>query len=1193
MSPQPAVLARRLRLDLNRLAPVVFVAVFLAVPFGGSAAAVSPAAPASAPSGVSTAGASVVDQAIASLAEGAGPADGAALGTTPTLALPGGGGHGGGGGGENETATNGTWATVTQARCCGGLVYDPVIGASVLFGGSAGGEALGDTWEYSGGTWTRMFISSSLSVHAGISMAYDARDGYVLLFGGLRGGHYLAETWTFQDGAWTKLSPPISPTARTGGAMAFDAADNEVVLFGGYNGATVLSDTWSFAGGAWTLLSTPTSPSPRTNASLAYDEAEHTLVLFGGMTTGAYYNDTWTFAGGVWTPKAFAAGEPTPSARGSAAISWNGADHEILLMGGQSPSGVLGDVWVYSSGAWAPAATGPSPRYGAMASYDPSSGTVLFFGGQAGSLAYADTWTFADNTWTLVGAAAKPVARTGADLVLDGATGHALLFGGWSGVAYLGDTWTYVNGNWTLVASTGAGPGPRTQAGLAYVATGPNATDGYVLLFGGYNGAYLNDTWAFQNGAWTRLAPATSPSPRMGMVLASDGESGSALLIGGLGSAGYLDDLWAFDAQTTSWTPVSSVLDGSPAPFTPDARAFASAVYDGVAGGVFLFGGLNTAGYLGDTWVVGPPDPAGVSTWTDPVTGSATPPPRANASLAWDDEPPYSNAMMFGGTSGSSAGTSALSDFWAFGQGNWTKVPPPVPGGMGGEEAASPVPRTGAATVFSPADGYLVTFGGDNGTAMPADTWVWIVFLAQGAMSLNPADAGVAVHYHAAMFGGVVPFTYFWDFGDGSSSALAAPMHTYTVTAPTEYTVRLVVNDSAANSSVETMPLEVYPGLAVNVAASPTLVDVGVPVTFGASASGGAPPLRTSWQFGDGAVGTLAAESHAYAAPGTYRATVWTNSSGGSTSVESVTVDVVAGPTAQILASHAVTDVGLPVAFTTAVSDGVAPHSYDWSFGDGGRASVASVEHTYGAPGAYAVTLWVNDSFSLTAVATAEVLVNPWPTLSTPVASPGETDVGYPVALQTVGEGGSGPLVVTWRFGDGASATGGSLAHSYAAPGTYLAEVWANDTVGASAYANVSVSVQPRPAIASFVAQPATVSVGDPLTLAVAVTGGVAPYSIVHAGLPPGCLSADSGTLSCRPNASGTYEVTVYVTDSIGAQVSATTTVTVTAPEAPAETVLGMEPTWGYTTIALVIAVAAVDAVLITYLLLRRGKARS
>ncbi len=1153
------------------------LAVLFALPLGGLLPGVGPATVSPTWADGTAEASSAIDAAPPSSADG-GLSNVASVSADPAVpVLPARGGPGGGGGGHgNETATNGTWVSVTQARCCGGFTYDPIIGQTVLFGGGAA-EALGDTWEYRAGTWTRVLISSSLSVHNNIAMTYDPQDGYVLLFGGIRGNHYLAETWAFQYGAWTLLSPSNAPAARLGATMVYDAAARSVILFGGYDGSTYYNDTWRYAGGVWTPLTLPVSPSPRDNASMAYDPVQGAVILFGGRASTGILGDTWAFSDGAWAPLAPTA-NGSPSARELGAMAWDDGSQSVVLMGGRTPTGVLGDMWTLARGAWAPGPSGPSARAGAMMTYDGADRYLLLFGGTTGGGVLADSWTFVDGVWTRIGAGGAPVGRTGASLAIDPPTGDAILFGGWDGARYLGDTWSYSGGNWTLLCSTGCGPVPRSDAGFTYVVSNSTTGAGYLLLYGGFNGAFLNDTWAFRAGQWSSINATGAPSPRMGMVLASDGAGPVAFLYGGLGPSGYLADTWSFNATDGMWSAVSNAGGGGP--YTPDARAFASTVYDPTTDAILLFGGRDSAGYLGDTWEIDLPGAEGGATWSDPVVSTSTPPARANATLAWDDDAPFSNALLLGGTSGTTAGTDVLDDIWVFAAGTWTHVPTPPAGGMGGEEASSPAPRTGASAVYSPSDGYLLFFSGFNGTAITADTWLWVIFLAQPVASLAPADAGVPVLFHAALFGGVQPYTYYWAFGDGATSTAPTPSHAFAATAPTLYDVYVVVNDSAGNSSAMEVPIVVHPGLSAVATLSASTVDAGVAVTFSAEVSGGAPPVRTTWGFGDGSRGFSARLTHVYAVPGDYSIRLWTNSSGGGALAQTLALTVVPRPTVSVATSLVETDVGVPVSFTATVADGVAPHAFTWSFGDGGTSAEALPSHAYATPGTYTVDVEITDVFAANASAMTTVLVNPRPAISAVAAAPAITDVGYPVRLEASGAGGTGGLAWTWTFGDGAAAAGAAPSHTYATAGSFLAQVWANDSLGVVAYANLSVLVVPLPRITSFSADPASIHLGEPATLSAAVAGGVGPYTYLLSGLPPGCLSENTDTVSCLPNATGTFTVTMYVSDTLGAQDSAVLTLTV-QPVTTEPTVLGMPPTWGYVLLGLIVGFVALDVVLL------------
>src|SRR5439155_1421695 len=110
--------------------------------------------------------------------------------------------------------------------------YDSSGAKTVTLGvtdASGGSVVLSDTWEFTAGTWTQLFPSSSPSSHFFASMVYDEADQYVLLFG----GNFQSDTWEFHAGTWTQLSPSSHPSPRLLPSTAYDAGDGYVVLFGG------------------------------------------------------------------------------------------------------------------------------------------------------------------------------------------------------------------------------------------------------------------------------------------------------------------------------------------------------------------------------------------------------------------------------------------------------------------------------------------------------------------------------------------------------------------------------------------------------------------------------------------------------------------------------------------------------------------------------------------------------------------------------------------------------------------------------------------------------------------------------------------------------------------------------------------------------------------------------------------------
>ncbi|MBI5527519.1 MAG: C-type lectin domain-containing protein [Deltaproteobacteria bacterium] len=83
-------------------------------------------------------------------------------------------------------------------------------------------------------------------------------------------------------------------------------------------------------------------------------------------------------------------------------------------------------------------------------------------------------------------------------MAYDSARGRVLLFGGYDGGAFKQDIWEW-NGaavQWTERTPAGAKPSARNWNAMAY-----DSARGRVLLFGGSDGAYKQDTWEWDGGA--------------------------------------------------------------------------------------------------------------------------------------------------------------------------------------------------------------------------------------------------------------------------------------------------------------------------------------------------------------------------------------------------------------------------------------------------------------------------------------------------------------------------------------------------------------------------------------------------------------------------------------------------------------------------------------------------------------------
>jgi YVTN family beta-propeller protein len=92
------------------------------------------------------------------------------------------------------------------------------------------------------------------------------------------------------------------------------------------------------------------------------------------------------------------------------------------------------------------------------------------------------------------------------------------------------------------------------------------------------------------------------------------------------------------------------------------------------------------------------------------------------------------------------------------------------------------------------------------------------------------------------------------------------------------------------------------------------------------------------------------------------------------------------------------------------------------------------------------------------------------------------------------------------------------------------------DLIVPTVYASALYVVGDVPSVVSTLVTPRVDEVNRSLTIRSTVVGGTAPLAFGYGGLPPGCTTYDTSSLSCIPSRPGTYSITVDVTDAHGFQ---------------------------------------------------------
>jgi kumamolisin len=250
----------------------------------------------------------------------------------------------------------------------------------------------------------------------------------------------------------------------------------------------------------------------------------------------------------------------------------------------------------------------------------------------------------------------------------------------------------------------------------------------------------------------------------------------------------------------------------------------------------------------------------------------------------------------------------------------------------------------------------------------------------------------------------------------------------------------------------------------------------------------------------------------------------------------------------------------LAVWLNATVSGGTPPYHYDFVPGVniGEWTSASTLHYSYAKAGVYDAMVTVFDSAG-NSTTSQPILVNPGGTALTVTLSASATSVslGQIVNFTGTASGGTSPYHYTYYYGDatyGYNATT-TNSHAYRSLGTFCPSLFVSDASTNGGYANTTcitvTSPSSVPIISSFSANPAIMTLGNTTYLNISAYGGSGTLSYAYAGLPAGCTSSNTNSLSCLPTAAGTYTVRAYVNDSSLHSVSANTTLTVNMPGVP------------------------------------------
>ncbi len=150
-------------------------------------------------------------------------------------------------------------------------------------------------------------------------------------------------------------------------------------------------------------------------------------------------------------------------------------------------------------------------------------------------------------------------------------------------------------------------------------------------------------------------------------------------------------------------------------------------------------------------------------------------------------------------------------------------------------------------------------------------------------------DAGIGelIQIEGYAIGGVEPYSWHWDFGDGETATEQFPLHMYL--AEGEYQVILTVTDAEGNISTDETHSKIENDFEAD-AGGDYDGQVGELIQFDGKAEHGIEPYSWSWDFGDGSTSTEEDPEYAYTEVGEYTAILTVTDDVGNTATDDADV---------------------------------------------------------------------------------------------------------------------------------------------------------------------------------------------------------------------------------------------------------------------------------------------------------------
>jgi len=273
--------------------------------------------------------------------------------------------------------------------------------------------------------------------------------------------------------------------------------------------------------------------------------------------------------------------------------------------------------------------------------------------------------------------------------------------------------------------------------------------------------------------------------------------------------------------------------------------------------------------------------------------------------------------------------------------------------------------------------------------------------------------------------------SYHWDFGDGGTSNLQFPVHTYT--AQGIYTVQLTYTTADGCSGTISWPNAVLAGQKPTAAfaALPPDACAETPIHFTDNSTGNV--TSWLWLFGDGSSDTSHNPAHLYNDTGYFSVRLIASNYGCADTVDISHIVHIKAPIARIGVGA---DCHTPYEYTFS-NYAIGATSWSWNFGDGSTSTASNPVHVFSTPGNYNVRLTVSDGTCQHSTVYPARVIDEKADFT---ASSVSVCKGDSITLKPTGFNSANVQGYQWWYTTGGDTTGAGIKIAYSQAGAYTVQ---------------------------------------------------------------------------------------------------------------------------------------------------------